>query len=74
MSAISSRAPIEPLSRLEFFAMVPSRAANMPRSKRDAVLSKAASDALISLVIRNIPVTPKLIQSPALVSVIGTAV
>jgi hypothetical protein len=69
---ISSKAPIEPLSRLEFSAMAASRAANMPHSKRDAALSKAASGAPTSLLLCNILVTPD--SKPAFVSVIGVAV
>ena len=72
MPPISSRAPIEPLSRLEFSAIAASRAANMPHSKRAAALSKAASGALTSSVLCNILVTPN--SKPAFASVIGVAV
>src|SRR5271165_4875192 len=58
----ASRMPFELLSRLEFSAMATSRAANMPHSKRDAALSKAASGALTLSVIWYILVAP--IQSP----------
>ena len=72
MPAISSRASIELLSRLEFSAMAASRAANMPHSKRDAALSKAASGALTLSVIWYILVTPN--PKPVFVSLIGVAV
>lgn len=52
--------------------MAASRAANIPHSKRDAALSKAASGAPTSSVLCNILVTPN--SKPAFASVIGVAV
>ena len=52
--------------------MAASRAANMPHSKRDAALSKAASGAPTSSVLCNILVTPN--SKPAFASVVGVAV